>query len=98
MISDYSGWHWLHNDPVQNKYHPAAKRLGDLLIPTLVLVGEYDLPDFRKSAEFLHQNIKNSHEIIIPNAGHLSNMETPSYFNSVILGFIKKDFGTRVNV
>jgi 3-oxoadipate enol-lactonase len=87
MISDYSGWHWINNDPVQNRFPPAAKRLDNLSIPTLVIVGEYDLPVFRKSAEFLKQNIKNSRMVVIPNAGHLSNMEAPTIFNNAILKF-----------
>lgn len=91
MISDYSGWHWINDDPAQNRFPPAAKRLSNLLIPTLILVGEYDLPVFIKSTEFLSQNIKKSQKVIIPQAGHLSNIESPSIFNSVVLEFVEKN-------
>jgi len=48
MIADYSGWHFVNTSSEQGLEPPAAQRLGELDLPALVIVGEQDLPDFRR--------------------------------------------------
>ncbi|MFT4038815.1 MAG: alpha/beta fold hydrolase, partial [Thermomicrobiales bacterium] len=45
QIADYSGWHWLHEDPVIAPDPPAYARLEALVAPTLIIVGDHDHPD-----------------------------------------------------
>jgi 3-oxoadipate enol-lactonase len=88
MTSDYSGWHWLNEDPLINGHPPAAQRLREISAPTLVIVGEFDVGDFQRSADFLCQQIKNSYKVVIPGVGHMSNMEDPTSFNKAVLTFL----------
>jgi len=89
MVSDYSGWHWIHADPGVAPEPPAIARLGMVRSPTLIIVGGCDLPDFQGIAEILASGIQGATKIVIPDAGHVSNMEAPVAFNEALLGFLE---------
>ncbi len=61
--------------------------LAELKIPTLVLVGEHDKLTPPETMKAIADKIPDSHFIIIPKAGHLSNMENPGEVNAAILKF-----------
>ncbi len=88
IVSDYSGWHLVHSDPGRAPDPPAARRLDQVHVPTLVIVGERDLPDFRRIADTCKQQIANARKVILPDAGHMSNMEAADRFNETVLGFL----------
>lgn len=56
-------------------------------VPTLVLWGDDDRRSPMSVAEALHAAIPGAELAIIPNAGHLSNMEQPAAFNSHVRHF-----------
>jgi 3-oxoadipate enol-lactonase len=87
MVSDYSGWHLINTDPGLYPDPPAAQRLHEIGAPTLIVVGERDLPDFHAIADTLQQ-IPNARKVVLPGAGHMCNMENPSRFNEVVLDFL----------
>ena len=87
IVSDYSGWHLINTDPVRYPDPPAAQRLHEISAPTLIVVGERDLPDFHVIAETLQQ-IPNAHKVVLAGVRHMSNMEDPSGFNEVVLNFL----------
>jgi pimeloyl-ACP methyl ester carboxylesterase len=88
MISDYSGWHFVNTDPLCFLDPPAMERLQEIKVPTLIVVGECDLPDFHRIADVLSKKIQNSQRITLRGAGHISNMETPREFNEAVLSFL----------
>lgn len=63
-------------------------RLPEIRIPTLVLCGEEDQLTPVKYSRYLHENITNSHLIVIPNAGHMVMMEQPDTLNRAIESFL----------
>jgi pimeloyl-ACP methyl ester carboxylesterase len=82
-------------------FHPAGFRLMSLssaemdtrellpriMAPTLVLWGEEDRRSPLHIAEQLHGAIPGAELAIIPNAGHVSNMEQPDAFNAHVRRF-----------
>ena len=88
MISDYSGWHLVNSDPSRSLDPPAIERLQEIKVPTLIIVGERDLPDLHKIADILNRKIQNSQKITLKGVGHMSNMETPNEFNKAVLNFL----------
>lgn len=88
MVADYSGWHWLNRDQGRAVRPHAAERLGEIRVPTLILNGEHDLPDFHAVAERLAQGMPGARRAVLPDVGHMSNMEDPAAFNRVILDFL----------
>lgn len=89
MIERYSGWHLQHADPGSA---PAwqAETLARLGLPTLVLVGERDLPDFQSIARRLSRQMPAAELQTILGAGHMSNMEAPQVFNEHVLEFLRR--------
>jgi 3-oxoadipate enol-lactonase len=64
--------------------------LSSIYVPTLIIVGEFDVVTPIASAQFLHQHITNSKLAIIPDAGHLTKLEQPTQFNQVLKNFLLK--------
>jgi 3-oxoadipate enol-lactonase len=58
-------------------------------IPTLIMVGELDTLTPPSMAREIKEKIPNSLIKIIPNAGHLINIEQPKLFNDYLLSFLK---------
>src|SRR3989339_226618 len=90
MVSDYSGWHWLNHDPWIKLIPPAIDRLGEIKLPTQILVGDKDLDYYHTIADTLADKIINSNLEYIGNSGHMVNLENEVEFNYIISKFIKQ--------
>lgn len=84
IVNDYSGWHFLNRNTEQHLEPPAAQRLKELHTPLLIITGEHDIPDFRAIADLIHQQVPGSQAVIVPGAGHMSNMESPAFVSATI--------------
>lgn len=62
--------------------------LGEIDVPTLVVVGDEDTVTPPKEARAMHEAIRGSRLEIIPGAGHLSNLERPAAFNAALSDFV----------
>jgi pimeloyl-ACP methyl ester carboxylesterase len=62
--------------------------LATIDVPTLIVVGEEDAITPRKDAEALHRGIAGSRLEVLEKAGHLSNVERPAAFNTVMSEFL----------
>lgn len=67
---------------------PIRPRLNTIEVPTLVLVGEHDLPDMLEIAGMLSSTIPGAKQASVHDAGHLANMEQPAHFNELVLDFL----------
>ena len=68
---------------------PDMKPLKSLKMPTLVVVGANDKPDFQKIAEHLAENIPDADLAIVPGAGHLVGVDEPEELNALLLEFLE---------
>lgn len=66
-----------------------APLLDDVRVPTLVLAGEKDRLAPPDLAREIAARIDGARLEIIPGAGHLSNIEAPGMFNTVLLSFLR---------
>jgi 3-oxoadipate enol-lactonase len=89
MVNAYSGWHWQHPDPGIAPDPPAKQQLAQIHAPTLVMVGERDLPDFQTVADTLASGIPGATRRVVPGAGHMCNMESPAAFNDQLAAFLR---------
>lgn len=67
---------------------PAIGRLGELSVPTLVLVGRHDLPGVQETADLLAGGIKGARKVELAGAAHVPNMEVPEQFNALLVEFL----------
>jgi pimeloyl-ACP methyl ester carboxylesterase len=80
---------WLGNPFLQRPPKPAAAtRLGAIKVPTLLMIGDRDVPQIRATVETLQRGIRGAKKVSIPSAGHMVNMENPDAFNKAVLGFL----------
>jgi len=86
------------NTPKQTLYktlHALAERkqtcsrLQEINIPVLIMVGEEDKITPIAAAQQMHEKILNSKLEIIQQAGHLSNLENPTAFNTHLVNFLE---------
>ena len=90
MVDDYSGWHWVYDDKGYYPETPAAHRLGEIAVPTLVVVGERDTPDMLGVAERLANEIPGARKVVMAKVGHMANMEDPARFNEIVRIFLNE--------
>jgi len=67
---------------------PSVQRLHEIHVPTLILVGEFDIPDVHAHAGAIAAGIAGSTRDIVPRAGHLIPIEQPVLFNEAVLPFL----------
>ncbi len=67
---------------------PAAGRLGEIHVPTLVIVGDGDVSDVIETADMLARGIAGAQKIVVPGVAHMVNMEVPDAFNRAVLDFL----------
>ncbi|MBI3328293.1 MAG: alpha/beta fold hydrolase [Nitrospinae bacterium] len=61
--------------------------LGQVTVPTLIIVGDLDVP-FIEPSKLMHERIRGSKLVTIHGAGHLANIERPSEFNEAVMAFL----------
>jgi pimeloyl-ACP methyl ester carboxylesterase len=88
---------------VVSDHHPAATRvalrafaeadLRDVLprigVPTLLLYGEEDVRAPRRVWEPLHSSISGSKLVLVPDVGHMIDIEAAERFNAEVRGFLR---------
>ncbi|MGI9405767.1 MAG: alpha/beta fold hydrolase [Hyphomicrobiaceae bacterium] len=62
--------------------------LAEISVPTLVIVGEQDMPTPVKVAEEIAAGIADVYLEIIPHCGHLTTLERPEVVNGLLRGFL----------
>src|SRR6266853_2620013 len=67
---------------------PAPHRLKEIRVPTLILVGDADIPDVHAHAGAIEAGIPGSKRVVVTDAGHLMYLEKPEEFSRVVIAFI----------
>jgi len=66
------------------------KRLSEINLPTLIMVGEEDPGTPVAASEAMQERIAGSELVVLPGARHLSNIEQSGAFNEALMGFLLK--------
>lgn len=64
--------------------------MREIAKPTLIMVGEGDLSYFHSISDVLVNGIPSAQKVVIPNAGHMVNMEASGEVNKLLADFIVK--------
>lgn len=87
MIYKWDQWQPLHAEPrlvLGNDVIPLLKG-QKITVPVMVLTGEVDENNRNKLLEC----VPVAKQVIVPNAGHVSNLENPEAFNRLVMEFLK---------
>jgi len=63
-------------------------RLAEVRCPTLMILGERDLPHIKDVAGLLVKGIAGAKLVTIPRAGHIANLDAPEAFNQALDSFL----------
>jgi 3-oxoadipate enol-lactonase len=69
---------------------PALPRLGEIHVPTLILVGEDDIPDVHAHAGAIEAAIPHARRIVVEGVGHIMYVEKPVEFSRLVIDFIEQ--------
>lgn len=91
MINDWTAWQPLHKEVrlfYGKEAWAALRERGKTDVPTLIIRGEYEVKDpSQKPAEMDY--LSDVNYVIVPDCGHMMNMEKPEEFNKLVISFIK---------
>jgi len=87
MVAGYPGQHWLGQDP-HRQTRPPVEVLEGVTVPTLVAVGERDVPGFREMSAALARRIPGAAYHVVADAGHMINMEQPAAVCELLTRFV----------
>ena len=91
MIEDWSAWQPLHKEVrlfYGKEAWKALRERGTTDVPTLLIRGENEVKD-RKGEPGEMKYLSHARYEIIPDCGHMLNMERPEEFNRLVLEFLK---------
>jgi 3-oxoadipate enol-lactonase len=88
MVAGYPGQHWLGQDPHRRPDPRPIDALEDVTVPTLVAVGESDVPGFREMSAVLARRIPGAQYRVVAGAGHMINMEQPAAVTELLIRFL----------
>jgi 3-oxoadipate enol-lactonase len=66
---------------------PNVARLATLRMPTLVIIGDHEIPFIAAAADTFVRHIPNAKKVVIPNAGHGAHFAQPATFDGALLDF-----------
>lgn len=84
MIPGKEAGYMVEADP------PAVGRLAEIQAPTLVIVGNLDMPGILEIAGRIDSEVRDSKKVVIKGAAHTVNMEKAEKFNEAVLEFLGK--------
>jgi len=67
---------------------PASGRLREVSTPTLIIVGDEDVPDVLTISDRLAAGIAGARKVVMRGTAHLPNMEQPAAFNRIVGEFL----------
>jgi pimeloyl-ACP methyl ester carboxylesterase len=88
IVSDHRGGRWLGIAPARYGCTDVIDRLHEIKAPTLIVFGDLDVPYIQCAAEAYAAGIEGARKVVIPNAGHMCNMDEPESFNRLTLEFL----------
>jgi 3-oxoadipate enol-lactonase len=83
-----------HGDFMAHEEHmlplepPAIKQLAEVRVPTLIVLGDEDVPAVVEAAGIVEQGIAGAKKVVIVGTAHHPHIEKPEEFNRVVLDFL----------
>jgi pimeloyl-ACP methyl ester carboxylesterase len=76
------------NDLIQRLDPPAAGRLSEIAVPTLVVWGLLDVSNIDVTAQKVVAGIRGAKSVVYPDVAHMVSLEKPEEFNRLLADFL----------
>lgn len=94
-LASYRGLDLIAPETPSGLVEPAqVTELRAVLAPTLVLIGDREMPYAKILADALAYGITGAKKVVVPDGGHALNWEHPDRFVDEVLGFLAKSDGS----
>jgi pimeloyl-ACP methyl ester carboxylesterase len=70
---------------------PALARLHEIQVPTLLLVGDADIPDVHAHSGAIEAGIPRARRVVVSGVGHLMYLEKPQQFAELVTRFVEQN-------
>ena len=70
---------------------PAIGRLGQIRVPTLLVVGDADIPDVHAHAGAIEAGISGARRVVMSGVGHIMYLEKPAEFSRLVIDFLERN-------
>jgi pimeloyl-ACP methyl ester carboxylesterase len=93
MIGRYGGSDLLRTLEGGSLRSALGRRLPPLQtwrVPVLIINGRFDLPSRKRAGHQIALTFTRSQRVVIPRAGHLTNLDNPSVYNRVLRRFLDR--------
>jgi pimeloyl-ACP methyl ester carboxylesterase len=92
MLARYRGEDLLQpaDAPAENWQSPG---LGSIRVPALVLGGALDSQSRQSAADRIARALPRAQREVVPDAGHLANLDNPESYNELLLRFLRRHAG-----
>ena len=77
------------DDPAVPVEPPAATRLAEIHIPTLVVTGDHDVPGINEIGDVLEREIEGAQRVVIPKADHMIAWRAPEKLAAALITFLR---------
>ena len=77
-------------EPEPGPEEPLVVRLEEIRTPTLVVVGDADVPDFPLIADKLESAMPNTRKVVLADTAHTIPLERPDEFRDLTLAFLRE--------
>jgi pimeloyl-ACP methyl ester carboxylesterase len=81
---------FMHGDMARD-VPSSLLRLHEIHVPTLILVGDADIPDVHAHAGAIETGIPNARRIVVADTGHLMYIEKPEEFTRIVIRFVESN-------
>lgn len=79
--------------PAPGPEDPVHVQPAEVGAPTLVVVGDADVPDFPAIAERLEAELPDARKVVLPDTAHTIPLERPDEFRELTVGFLRERAG-----
>ena len=87
---------WFLADPGHERAEPSAvPRLGEVAVPTLVVVGSDDTDETRSIARLLADEVPRARLVVLPDADHLLPLRVPGALSALLVAHLPRRRRTR---
>jgi len=99
LWTSYNGKDLLDPHPEGGRIQlPSTDRLSTLRMPTLVILGDHEMPFIAAAADTFARRIPNAKKVVIPNAGHTAHLAQATAFDGALLDFFNDVDRTKKDV
>jgi len=88
MIEDNASIFEMRFWPFEQADPPAVKRLNEIKVPALIIIGDKDTAGNQTAADAAATGISGAKKVIMKDADHLPQMDNPEEFNRIVKEFL----------